>query len=76
MIFTEVCHSVQGGSHVTITHDALDLTVQGPPWPSARARSKNSATNHRKPVRSGYGVGTEGVRRGYGVMGGGALILI
>ena len=30
-----VCHSVilfkGGGPHVTITHDTLDLTVQGPP---------------------------------------------
>ena len=31
-----VCHSVQclcvwGGPHVTITHDALDITVQPPP---------------------------------------------
>ena len=25
-----VCHSVHRGSNVTITHDALDLTVQGP----------------------------------------------
>ena len=32
-VFTRVCHSVQGareGSHVTIIHDALDLTIQGP----------------------------------------------
>ena len=28
-----VSHSVHGvdGSHVTINHDALDLTIQGPP---------------------------------------------
>ena len=26
-----VCHSVQGVPYVTITHDALDLTVS-PPW--------------------------------------------
>ena len=25
-----------GGPHVTITHDALDLTVQGPPTPDIR----------------------------------------
>ena len=29
-----VCHAVHGGFHVTITHDALDLTIQGPPSPS------------------------------------------
>ena len=30
-----VHHSVHGGSHVTITHDALDITVQGlSPLPS------------------------------------------
>ena len=31
-VFTGVClsiHGERGGSHVTITHDALDLTVQG-----------------------------------------------
>ena len=32
-----VGHSVHGGrgrgSHMTITHDALDLTVKGPPLP-------------------------------------------
>ena len=26
-----VSHSVHGGSHVTITHDALDLTIEGLP---------------------------------------------
>ena len=26
-----VHHSVHGGSHVTVTNDALDLTIQGPP---------------------------------------------
>ena len=25
-----VCHSVHGGSHVTITHNALNLTVESP----------------------------------------------
>ena len=32
-----ICHSVQregGGAHVTITHDVLDITIQGP-LPSA-----------------------------------------
>ena len=29
----QVCHSIQGKSHVTITHDALDLTVQLPTPP-------------------------------------------
>ena len=29
-VFTGVCHSVHGGPHVTIIHDALDLTVQAP----------------------------------------------
>ena len=28
-VFSLVCHSVHGGSHVAITHDALDLTIQG-----------------------------------------------
>ena len=33
-VFSRLCLFVcpQGGSHVIITHDALDLTVQGPPW--------------------------------------------
>ena len=26
-----VCGQEGGGSHVTVIHDALDLTVQGPP---------------------------------------------
>ena len=30
-VFTGVCLSAHGGPHVTITHDALDLTVQPPP---------------------------------------------
>ena len=28
-----VNHSVKGGFHVTISHDALDLTIQGPLFP-------------------------------------------
>ena len=28
-VFSRVCHSVQGVSHVTTTHDALVLTIQG-----------------------------------------------
>ena len=41
-VFSRVCHSVschsvcphvEGGSHVTITHDALDLTVKAPLQP-------------------------------------------
>ena len=36
-VFTGVCHSAQGESHVTITHVALDFTVQGPtPTPSVQ----------------------------------------
>ena len=31
-IFSYVCLSVHKGSHVTITHDALNLTIQGLPW--------------------------------------------
>ena len=30
-VFSRVCLSVHRGDHVTITHDAFDLTVQGPP---------------------------------------------
>ena len=30
-VFTCVCLSVHGGPHVTITYDALDLTLQPPP---------------------------------------------
>ena len=30
--FSHVCLSVHMGCHVTITHDALDLIVQGPSW--------------------------------------------
>ena len=37
-VFSSVCLSVilsteEGGSHVTITHGALDLTIQGPTGP-------------------------------------------
>ena len=30
-VFSPVCLSVQGGSHVTITHDVLNLTTQRSP---------------------------------------------
>ena len=34
-VFSHVCQSTGGGgSHVTIIHDALDLTVQGSPGPT------------------------------------------
>ena len=35
-MFSQVCVCLStggGGPHVTITHDALALTVQGPSWP-------------------------------------------
>ena len=33
-VFSSVCYSARkggGSSHVTITHDALELTIKGPP---------------------------------------------
>ena len=36
-VFSHVCLTVHGRSYATITHDALDLTIQGHPlylaWP-------------------------------------------
>ena len=33
-VFSCVCLSTEGGSHLTITHDALDLTAESTPTPS------------------------------------------
>ena len=33
-VFMCVSFCPQRRSHVTITHDALDFTIQGPPWPN------------------------------------------
>ena len=33
-IFTGVCHSVHGGPYVTITHDMMELTIEGLPHPA------------------------------------------
>ena len=30
-VFNRVCLFTRGGSHVTITHDTLDFTIQRPP---------------------------------------------
>ena len=42
-----VCHTVcpQSGSHLTITHDTLDLTVQGHPYPSPSSLSPQPSTS-------------------------------
>ena len=46
-----VCHSVQGAPHVTITHDALDLTVQAPtPPPQDIRRGTPLQTSDLRPL--------------------------
>ena len=56
---TSVCS--HGGLHVTITHDALDLTVQGQPWildlrdgilPSPGPLLVTSSGHHRAPLQT------------------------
>ena len=46
--------SVCGGSHVTITHDALDLTIQGPPGPAPQTCSFLTNFHNYSLVGDGY----------------------
>ena len=50
-IFNRVCvvHSGERGSHATIIHDALDLTIQGPPWPQCPRHARHGTSLYRDP---------------------------
>ena len=56
-VFTDVCLSFcSGGSHVTITHDALDLTVHPPtdmgPHSTGTSPAVTSGGHHWRPVQT------------------------